>query len=105
MNNTVILSEEKGKDDQKTAFKEEVFNGLSKSPKACLQSFFMTIKEVKSFLILQTLMNTILQSVNTISLQTIKSPLSPKFLPTEKLILLSLELVMGRRQRFSSKKS
>tara|TARA_Y100001954_G_scaffold107298_1_gene116491 strand:+ start:868 stop:1857 length:990 start_codon:yes stop_codon:yes gene_type:complete len=40
MNNTVILSEEKGKDDQKTAFKEEVFNGLSKSPKSLPSKFF-----------------------------------------------------------------
>jgi len=38
--NTIILCEEKGKEEEKAAFKKEVFDGLSKSPKNLPSKFF-----------------------------------------------------------------
>ncbi len=38
--NTIILSEEKGKEEEKAAFKKEVFDGLSQGPKTLPSKFF-----------------------------------------------------------------
>lgn len=38
--NTIVLSEEKGKDEEKAVFKKEVFEGLSKKPKSLPSKFF-----------------------------------------------------------------